>query len=54
MLGDGECDEEECGHGEEKMVPGWTVATDALLQFRDLRVVIIVYGQKVRERTESA
>lgn len=53
VLGDGECDEEECGHGEEETVPGWTAATDALLQFWDLRVVIIIYGEKVRERTES-
>lgn len=52
MLGDAECDEEECGHCEEETVPGWTAATDALLQFWDLRVVIIVCGEKVRERGE--
>lgn len=53
VLGDGECDEEERGHREEETVPGWTAATDALLQFRDLMVVIVVYREKVREGTEK-
>lgn len=46
MLGDGEGNEEERGHCEEEMVPGWTAATDALLQFWDLRVVIIICREK--------
>lgn len=53
MLGDGQRDEEEYGHREQEAVPGWTAPTDALLQFRDLGVVVIVCGKKVRERTEK-
>lgn len=53
MLGDGERDEEESGHCEEEMVPGWTAAADALLQFRDLRVVIIICEVKGREGNYS-
>ncbi|TTB12818.1 hypothetical protein Baya_14285 [Bagarius yarrelli] len=50
VLGDGERDEKERGHREEKSIPGWTAAADALLQFWDLRIIIIICEEKLISR----